>query len=228
MLALCITLGLSNASPVQAQTLPAAAPTAASAEPVEPALIENLVAAGRILVAQGVLDGNGITANGRTLFLERFIHAEIYRTRPNVKAVVHSHSPATIPFSVAQVLMQAMFHNSAFIAAGVPVFEIRKAAGTTNMLDGSSVLGKALAATLADKSATLMRSHGNVSVCPSVQMAMFRAVNLEVNARLQLQAIGLDGPLTYLTPEEGVMADNVNEVIAARPWQLWKQQALGK
>jgi hypothetical protein len=31
-----------------------------------------------------------------------------------------------------------------------------------------------------------------------------------------------------LTPEEGVMADKVNEVISARPWELWKKQALGK
>src|SRR5437867_2640829 len=40
------------------------------------------------------LDGNAIDARGRTSFLERFIHAEVYRARADVKAVVHSHSPA--------------------------------------------------------------------------------------------------------------------------------------
>ncbi len=247
----------------RAQTTP---PPAVSAGPVEPALIDDLVAAGRILVTQGVLDGfghvsmrhpkdpnrfmmarsvapalvvaddivehdldgNGITANGRTLFLERFIHAEVYRARPDVKAVVHSHSPATIPFGTSQVQMKAMFHNSAFIAAGVPVFEIRKSGGMTNMLVGSGALGKALAETLGDKSVVLMRGHGNVVVAPTVPLAVFRAVYLEVNARLQLQAIGLGGPVTYLEPEEGVKADKVNEVISARPWELWKKQALGK
>ena len=124
--------------------------------------------------------------------------------------------------------MKAMFHNSAFVAAGVPVFEIRKAGGMTNMLVGSSALGKALAETLGDKSAVLMRGHGNVVVAPTVQLAVFRAVYLEVNARLQLQAIGLGGPVTYLEPEEGIKADKVNEVISARPWELWKKQEIGR
>ncbi len=261
--------------PASAQTTPAPATapptastpaTAASASPADPALIEDLVAAGRILVDQGVLDGfghvsvrhpkdptrflmsrslapalvtsadiivhdldgKGIDANGRTLFLERFIHAEVYRARPDVMAVVHSHSPGVIPFTVSKVPMRAMFHNSAFLASGVPIFEIRQAFGMTDMLVSSSDIGKKLAATLGDKPVVLMRGHGNVITAPTIPLAVFRAVYTEVNARMQLQAMSLGADINFLTTEEGAKADKVNEMIHARPWDLWKRKAMQK
>ena len=251
-----------------AQTTPAPASAAAllTAGPANPAAIEDLVAAGRILVDQGVLDGfghvsmrhpadptrflmsrslapalvtaadiiehdldgKGIDASGRTLFLERFIHAEVYRARPDVMAVVHSHSPGVIPFTVSKVPMKAMFHNSAFLAQGVPVFEIRQAFGMTDMLVSNSEIGRQLAATLGDKPVVLMRGHGNVITAPTVPLAVFRAVYTEVNARLQLQAAQLGGEINFLTPEEGAKADKINDVIHARPWDLWKRKAMQK
>src|SRR6202007_2109007 len=45
-------------------------------------------------------DGNAVDAHGRNVFLERFIHAAIYKARPDVMSVVHTHSPGVIPFSV--------------------------------------------------------------------------------------------------------------------------------
>ena len=72
------------------------------------------------------LDSNPCNANGRNSFLERYIHGEIYRARPDVLSVVHSHSPSVVPFGLVNVNMQAMFHNAAFVAAGVPVFDIRE------------------------------------------------------------------------------------------------------
>jgi ribulose-5-phosphate 4-epimerase/fuculose-1-phosphate aldolase len=256
------------ATPPAVTTTPVAAAVAAPATggPVDAAAIDDLVAAGRILVDQGVLDGfghvsmrhpkdpnrflmsrslapalvtaddvmefdldsNPVDAKGRTTFLERFIHGEIYKARPDVMAIAHSHAPSVIPFTVSQVPMKAMFHNSAFLAAGVPVFEIRKSAGMTNMLVGNGELGKALAASLADKPVVLMRGHGYVATGPTVPIAVFRAVYTEVNARLQQSAIALGGPYTTLELEEGVKADKVNEVISARPWDLWRRKALGK
>ena len=267
---LSLSAGLA-ALPAAAQTTPppaagATAPMPASAGPADHALIEDLVAAGRILVDQAVLDGfghvsvrhpkdptrflmsrslapalvtaadiiehdldgRGIDANGRTLFLERFIHAEVYRARPEVMAVVHSHSPGVIPFTVSKVPMQAMFHNAAFLAGGVPVFEIRQAFGMTDMLVSNSEIGKKLAAALGSKPVVLMRGHGNVVTAPTIQLAVFRAVYTEVNARLQLQALQLGGEVNFLTPEEGAKADKVNEVISARPWALWKAKAMQK
>jgi ribulose-5-phosphate 4-epimerase/fuculose-1-phosphate aldolase len=174
------------------------------------------------------LDGQAVDQRGRTLFLERFIHGEIYKVRPDVMAVVHSHSPAVIPFGVTKVPMQAVYHNAAFLAAGVPVFEIRTVAGMSYMLISNSELGRALARTLGEKPVALMRGHGNVVTAPSLPLAVFRAVYTEVNARLQLQAIALGGPVTYLDPEEGAEADKINEQVVARPWELWQRRVTGK
>lgn len=173
------------------------------------------------------LDSNPINAGGRPGFLERFIHGEIYKARPDVHAVVHSHSPAVIPFGISQVPMQATFHMAGFLVAGVPVFEIRKTAGMTNMLIDNGALGKALAGTLADKPVALMRGHGNVVVGPTVQLAVYRAVYTEINARLQTTAIGMGGPLTFLEKEEGEAFDRVMEKQILRPWTLWKQKVMG-
>src|SRR3984893_1862772 len=40
--------------------------------------------------------------DGKLLYRERFIHGEIYRARPDVNAVVHSHSPTVVPFTVTR------------------------------------------------------------------------------------------------------------------------------
>ena len=246
--------------PASSQTAPA------SAGPVDAAVIEDLVAASRILADQGVLDGfghvsvrhpkdpnrflmsrslapalvtaedimefdldaNPVDQRGRAIFIERFIHGEIYKSRGDVMAVVHSHSPAVIPFGVAKTPMKAMFHTAAFLAAGVPVFDIRKTAGMTDMLVRDRERGKALADALGDKPVALMRGHGNVVTAPTLPLAVFRAVYTEVNARLQLQALALEGPPTYLDPEEGLKADKINEQVVGRPWELWKRRVMGK
>jgi HCOMODA/2-hydroxy-3-carboxy-muconic semialdehyde decarboxylase len=177
------------------------------------------------------LDGNAIEANGRTLFLERFIHGEIYKARPDVMAVVHTHSPGVIPFTVSQVALRPLFHNAAFLGAGVPVWEIRKEFGETDMLVRDTMRGKSLAAKLGDKSVVLMRGHGDVTVGPSVKVAVFRAYYTDVNARLQSQAMALGGEVNYLTSEEGTKADAINFVVLDRVWNLWKMRiapTLGK
>jgi HCOMODA/2-hydroxy-3-carboxy-muconic semialdehyde decarboxylase len=174
------------------------------------------------------LAGNAVDARGPSLFLERFIHAEIYRRRPDVMAIVHSHSPTVIPFGVTTRPMLAMYHNAAFLAGGVPIFDIRDKFGATDMLVRNSDIGRALAESLGDKPVVLMRGHGNVATGPSLQIAVFRAIYTEVDARLELQAIGIGGPIAALTPEEGIKADKVNEQIVGRAWDLWKQRVAGK
>src|SRR5512143_567100 len=94
------------------------------------------------------LDSNALDRQGRALFLERFIHGETYKARPDVMAVIHSHSPAVIPFSISQTPLQPVFNGAAFLAPSAPVFDIRKIAGMTDLLIGNGDLGKALSATL--------------------------------------------------------------------------------
>jgi ribulose-5-phosphate 4-epimerase/fuculose-1-phosphate aldolase len=169
-------------------------------------------------------DGNPVDARGRGVFLERFIHAEIYKARPDVMGIVHTHSPGVIPFSVSKTPLRAIFHNGAFLAGGVPVWDIGRQFGATDMLVRDNEIGKSLAQALGDKPVILMRGHGDVAVGPSVKMAVFRAYYTDVDARLEAQAIGLGTDVTYLTAEEGAKADTVNFVVLDRIWNLWKQR----
>ncbi|HZE47452.1 MAG TPA: class II aldolase/adducin family protein [Xanthobacteraceae bacterium] len=173
------------------------------------------------------LDSNPVDQRGRGMFLERFIHGEIYKARPDVNAVIHSHSPGVIPFGVTNVPMRPVFHTAAFLAVGVPVFEIRDAGGMTNMLVRNGALAKALATTLGDKPVALMRGHGNVVVGPNVKRATIRAVYTEVNARLQTIALGLGGPINYVSAEEGALRDK-NPGDEGRAWDGWKEKAMRK
>jgi ribulose-5-phosphate 4-epimerase/fuculose-1-phosphate aldolase len=171
------------------------------------------------------LDGNAIDLRGRALFLERFIHAAIYRARPDVMGVVHTHSPSVLPFTVTKVPLRPIFHNPSFLGAGVPVWDIRKDFGDTDMLVRNQAIGKSLAEALGSKPVVLMRGHGDVAVGPSVRMAVFRAYYADVNAKLQMQAMALGGEVNYLTPEEAAKGDTVNFVVIDRIWGLWKTRA---
>jgi len=170
------------------------------------------------------LDGEPCDAGGRTPFIERFLHSEIYRRRSDVMAVAHGHPPSVIPFGLVSTPMRATYHNAAFLAAGVPVFDIRAGFGTTDIVINSAARGAALAEALGDKAVLLLRAHGVVVVGPSLQAAVFRAVFTEVSARVQLQAAILGGPIAALDAEEGRQADVLNLATVGRSWELWKRR----
>lgn len=166
------------------------------------------------------------TTDDRQLYLERFIHGSIYKARPDVNAVVHSHSPSVIPFGiVSSVPMKPVYHMSYFLGGGVPIYEIRHDAGMGDMMIGSVELGDAVARVLADKSVALMRGHGNVVVAASLPLAVYRAIYTEINARLQMQALSLGGPVNYLDAEEARKMERIIDVTIQRPWELWKRNA---
>jgi ribulose-5-phosphate 4-epimerase/fuculose-1-phosphate aldolase len=172
------------------------------------------------------LESNPLNAGGRNSFLERFIHGEIYKARPDIMSVVHSHSPSVVPFGLVGVPMQAMFHNAAFIAAGVPVFDIKEKFGATDMLVGNTEKGVALTRVMGGKDIVMMRAHGSVACGSTLQTAVFRAVYTEVNARIQhwTRALGGGAPMAALDAEEGRLADVVNQTAGMRAWHLWRTQ----
>ena len=174
------------------------------------------------------LDSNPVDLKGRTMFIERFIHGEIYKARPDVMAIVHNHSPSVIPFGVSGQMLRPLYHMSAFLGEGVPLFEIRNAGGMTDMLVRNPALGQALAQTLGSRPVALMRGHGAVVVGPSIQLAVFRSVYTEMNARLQAQAMALGANVNYLEPEEARKAEASVAGTIGRPWELWKRKALVK
>jgi HCOMODA/2-hydroxy-3-carboxy-muconic semialdehyde decarboxylase len=237
---------------------------ATSGGPVDPAALEDLAAASRILVDQGVFDAAGhvsmrhpdhpgrflmsrslapqlVTANdimefdldcnaidprGRTGFIERYLHGEIFRARPDVMAVAHSHSPAVIAFGLSNTPMRAMYHNAAFLAAGAPVFDIREKFGATDIVISTAAKGAALAEVLADRSVALLRAHGMVAVGPTLPVAVFRAIFTVTSAHVQHQALALGGPIAALDAEEGTLADVVNVQTVGRSWDLWKRRVM--
>jgi len=182
-----------------------------------------LVTADDIVVCD--LDGNVHDERGRKTYVERFIHSEIYRSRPDVMAVIHSHSPAVIPFGVTGARLRPICHMSGFLGAQVPVFEIRHAAGEgSDLLIRNQALGQALARDLGNSAVALLRGHGNVVVGFSIQQVVFRAIYTESNARLQSEAMRL-GEINFLTPEEAQATSDMNDEHLGRPWEVWKKRA---
>ena len=175
------------------------------------------------------LDSTPVDPQGRNSVLERFIHGEIYKARPDVMVVVHSHAPSVIPFSVTQVPLRPVFHMATFLSVGVPVWDSRSvndpAAATLLVRNGT--IGRSLAAALGDKPVALLRGHGNVVVGPNLQVAVRNAIYTEVNAKMQIVALGLGGPVNYISAEEGAAVEK-SPGDTARGWELWKRKALGQ
>ena len=173
------------------------------------------------------LGSNQVGGKPRTGYTERFIHGEIYRARPDVMAVVHCHSADVIPFTVTNVPLRPMIHMAAFLGGPIPVFEIRNTGGITDMLIRSPELGRALAKSLGDNTAVLLRGHGAVVVAPGLHVVAGRSYYLSMNAKVQQQAIALGGgKVTYLDPGEARKA--LPQDGYERSWELWKQQLTSK
>ena len=171
-------------------------------------------------ITEYTLDSEPVSKSSAAGYIERFIHGEIYKVRPDVMAVVHCHCLDVIPFAATAVSMQPMYHMGSFIAEGVPVWDIRKAGGT-DMLVRSNQLGRALAQTLGSRSAVLMRGHGAAVVATSLHLVVGKAYYLNLNARLQMQAIQLGGgKVTYLDPEQARNSAQDYE----RSWDFWKSR----
>ena len=202
------------------------------------------------------IDSEAVGGDTRKPFVERYIHGEIYRTRPEVMAIVHSHAMSVIPFGITGAALRPVYHMGSFLHSGAPVWDIRDKGGDTDMLirnpalgvalaqalgpqtcvlmrgHGSTVsnryLGRALADTLGRCACALMRGHGFVAVGSSIAEATFRAIYTDGNARIQLQAESLGGPINFLSDAEGRLTTAGNQNAMERPWNLWKQQAKRK
>lgn len=181
-----------------------------------------LVVADDIMVFD--LDSQALDGDARPPYLERFIHGEIYRARPDVQAVVHSHSPSVIPFAASSVRLRPIYHMSGFLSGATRVFDIRQHFGCTDMLVRNRAQGAALAAELGDQPVALMRGHGFVACGASIPVAVYRAIYTERNADLQQRAIALGGDVTYLDEEEARLADATIRGVIERPWELWRRQ----
>jgi HCOMODA/2-hydroxy-3-carboxy-muconic semialdehyde decarboxylase len=226
---------------------------------VDPALIDDLVAASRILAHYGVLDAwghvsirhpgnperylmsrarapalvaavdimefdldsNPIDQRDRRVFLERFIHGSAFKARSDVNAVVHSHSPTVIPFSVTGEPLRAISSVAAFLVEEPPVWEIRDVGITQGMLVTNNEQGGSLAKTLGSKPVALMRGHGNVVVAPDIKRVVHRALYTEINARQLTTALSFRRPITFIAPDEAMDPKRLDD-----SWEVWKIEAM--
>jgi ribulose-5-phosphate 4-epimerase/fuculose-1-phosphate aldolase len=185
-----------------------------------PALVE------RDDILEYELDGTPVDPAHPPVYVERFIHAALLRARPDIGAVVHSHSRSVIPFGAAEgVCLRPVSHMAGFLGAGVPNFEIRDSAGPeSDLLVRNNDLGDDLARVMGNAPVVLMRGHGVTVVGRDVRQAVFHAVYTEWNAGIQAQTMSLGTPI-YMTPEEAGAAAKANDGQITRAWDYWSMQA---
>lgn len=162
-----------------------------------------------------------VDQRGRQIYNERYIHGEIYRARADVQAVVHSHSPAVLPFSVTEAPLKALIHVANFLGSDpVPVFDLDTIEGPHNgMLVINSASGSALAGKLGNRTVVLMRGHGMTVVGTNVRRATYNAIYTQVNAQVEMEALKLGAP-KFMNPFEVQRVGQIN-----RAWEMWADHA---
>jgi ribulose-5-phosphate 4-epimerase/fuculose-1-phosphate aldolase len=170
------------------------------------------------------LNGETAGSDPRPPYYERFIHAAVYASRPDVLSVVHSHANSVLPFSVSSIPLRPIMHSASEIGAFVPVWDIRKDFGDTNLLVSNISQGRSLAGTLGSAKVVLMRGHGFTAAAGSIQQAVMVAIYLPQNAQALMDAMRLGGDTTYLSEGEiALRADPNPESPGMR--RLWEYLA---
>jgi HCOMODA/2-hydroxy-3-carboxy-muconic semialdehyde decarboxylase len=162
----------------------------------------------------------------RVPYGERFIHSGIYKLRPDVNSVVHGHAAQILPFGLTGTPLKPVYHMSAFLNEGAPVFEIRKYAvpdPNTDMFVSNVALGQGLAESLDGNSFVILRGHGYAATADSIRKVVFRSIYAIQNAMIQTEAMKMGSPI-YLSKKESRKSQITIEKTINRPWELWVQQ----
>lgn len=166
----------------------------------------------------------GETTDNRPSYLERYIHSEIYKARPDVQCVLHSHSPAVLPYCFTDTPLRPVTHMGGFMGEVVPVYEIRDKHGdATDLFGGSREVCADIAESLGDQTVVLMARHGVVNVGSSVRQVVFRAFYLEQEAAALTTGLQI-GNVNYLSPGEVKAAGNLVGAQIDRGWDHWTQR----
>jgi ribulose-5-phosphate 4-epimerase/fuculose-1-phosphate aldolase len=170
-------------------------------------------------------DGTPIDPAGRRPYAERFIHGAVYEARPDVRAVVHHHSPNVIPFGVTGAQLSPVMHMCAGIGTRIPTWDSRASFGDTNLLVTNMEMAKELAAALGRRPVILMRGHGCVVAGMSLREVVFNSIYLQLNADLQMKARGL-GKITFLSEGEvAAVLRTRGSFTFERAWEFWCRRA---
>ena len=186
-------------------------------------------------IIENDLDSKSIAGERSDQYGERFLHGELYKARPDVMAIVHSHTPELVAFSVSSVPLRVA-------DTVVPIFDIRKFNGGRSGILSTPALGKSFAESVARNNSILMLGHGAVVVGSSIFNAVSSANALRTAARIQQQLIAMGGTWDS-NPRRVAAPANTSQPSAAPPaqtqavvpsgsgggtggdraWEYWKQ-----
>lgn len=167
---------------------------------------------------------DGETTDNRPSYLERYIHSEIFKARPDVQCVLHTHSPSVLPYCFIDTPLRPVTHMGAFLGESVPVYEIRDKQGdATDLFGGSPSVCADIAESLGSAPVVLMARHGVVNVGNSVREVVFRAFYLEQEAKALSTGLQI-GNVKFLSQGEIKSAGNLVGAQIDRGWNHWSQR----
>lgn len=123
---------------------------------------------------------------------EVFIHSEVLRARPDVNSVVHAHPIHAVAFSSLGKELRAVGNDGTLFHGGVPIF-----AETTDLIT-TKERGAAVACTLEDRPALILRNHGIVATGGSVAESVWMSMKLEKACQTQMLAEAAGGPKLFV------------------------------
>jgi L-fuculose-phosphate aldolase len=139
------------------------------------------------------LDGRKVGGKGE-VHLEAVLHTEVYRVRPDVNAVAHTHPPYSTALGATRTTLQYLNHDAVLFRDGVGLFD-----DTVEMITRAEQ-GQAVARSLGQCRATLLGNHGVLVVGRDVPWLTYSALTLERAAKIQALASSL-GPLRPMSAE---------------------------
>ena len=179
-----------------------------------------LVEAGDIM--EYTLDSEPVKKPTQPMFAERVIHGCLYEARPDVMAVCHHHAAAVLPFCVAGIPIEPVFHLGSATGETTPFWDQYEEFGDTNLLVRTLEEGRSHARALGQHSALLLNRHGATVVGADIRELVSRCVFMCQNATYQLQAHML-GKVDKLRPGEVKLASTLNALpnVTGRTWEYW-------
>jgi ribulose-5-phosphate 4-epimerase/fuculose-1-phosphate aldolase len=141
---------------------------------------------------------------------EAWIHLAIYRSRPDVGAVCRAQPEVATALAAAGLRLRPIHGQGAFLGREVPVFDDAR-------LIRDRARGEAVAATLGESSALLLRGNGAVTVGGEPGISVARMSVLEAAARLHRDAAA--GEPQLLSEDELMAWEGVAEEILGRIWE---------
>lgn len=149
--------------------------------------------------------------------LEYHIHAEIYRARPDVGAVLHTHPKWSTFLTMTGTPYQPVFGQGALLG-DVPVLDYPLSVNT-------GLMGQQLAGTLGDGCAALLKSHGAVVVGGDMRECFALAVYLEENAHRQYMAMQIGRPYVFSDAERQACRQNLwSPGLFRKAWEHYRSR----